>query len=84
MVQKNSDNSSESATISARSKDEAKMGKKSVDDVIHAVHEIDSSNKMIQNEVQSGNKRILEIVDIIREIEVKTKVINEIVFQTKL
>jgi len=84
MVQKNSDNSSESATISARSKDEAKMGKKSVDDVIHAVQEIDSSNKMIQNEVQSGNKRILEIVDIIREIEVKTKVINEIVFQTKL
>lgn len=84
MVQRNSDTSVESATLSSQSKDEAIQGQESVNEMIQAMKDIDESNQKIKDEVDGGNRRIAEIVQIIQEIESKTKVINEIVFQTKL
>lgn len=84
MVQRNAESSEQSALVSSQSRDEASVGKNSVNDMISAMRDIDNSNQKIQKEVQSGNQRIADIVKIIQEIESKTKVINEIVFQTKL
>lgn len=84
MVQRNSETSIESATLSSQSKDEAIQGQASVNEMIQAMKDIDESNRLIKDEVDGGNQRIGEIVKIIQEIETKTKVINEIVFQTKL
>lgn len=84
MVQRNTGNSFESAKVSAESKEVANLGKTSVEEVIAAVQDITKSNHNIQQEVHSSNQRIADIVKIIQEIESKTKVINEIVFQTKL
>ncbi len=84
MVQRNSDTSVESASLSSQSKDEAIHGQEAVNEMIQAMKDIDESNQKIKDEVDGGNRRIAEIVQIIQEIENKTKVINEIVFQTKL
>lgn len=84
MVKRNAESSVESAKVSSQSKEEAGLGKESVLEMIDAMKDINQSNQNIQDEVENGNKRIAEIVNVIKEIENKTKVINDIVFQTKL
>jgi hemerythrin-like metal-binding protein len=84
MVKRNAESATESSRVSAQSKEEASLGKQSVNEMIVAMRDINSSNQIIQDEVQNGNRKIVDIVKIIQEIESKTKVINEIVFQTKL
>jgi methyl-accepting chemotaxis protein len=73
MVQKNSENAKKSADVSGTSQDSATKGKKVVKEMIEAIDGINASNK-----------EIAEIVKVIGEIGNKTKVINDIVFQTKL
>jgi len=46
--------------------------------------EIDQNNADIMEQVNSSNAQFSEIVNVIQEIGNKTKVINDIVFQTKL
>ncbi len=83
-IEQNTNNSAASAKVSAQSKNEASLGKESVQSMINSMQEINESNLHIQTATASGNKRISEIVQIIQEIDSKTKVINDIVFQTKL
>ena len=59
-------------------------GSKSVDNMIRAIDEIKSTNDRILNQMEESNKEFGQIVKIISEIGDKTKVINDIVFQTKL
>jgi methyl-accepting chemotaxis protein len=49
-----------------------------------AINEIKGTNDQILNQMESSNKEFAEIVKIISEIGEKTKVIDDIVFQTKL
>lgn len=84
MIQRNSDNSVESAKVSAQSKEEATAGNRSVKEMISSMQEINSSNQEIQTAIETSNSKIGEIVHVIKEIEQKTKVINDIVSQTKL
>lgn len=84
MVQKNADNAKKTSEISEHSKGSAGRGKEVVQDMIKAIHEINASNESIQESINESNKKISEIVDVITEIGNKTKVINDIVFQTKL
>lgn len=73
MVQKNAENARKSAEVSAESNESATRGQQVVKEMIKAIDEINDSNK-----------EIVEIVKVISEIESKTKIINDIVFQTKL
>ncbi len=84
MVQKNADNAKKTSGIAENSKSNAGKGKEVVQEMIAAIHEINKSNEHIQESVDESNKKIAEIVDVITEIGNKTKVINDIVFQTKL
>ncbi|WGL60538.1 methyl-accepting chemotaxis protein [Pigmentibacter sp. JX0631] len=59
-------------------------GKNVINKMVNAIQNIKSRNQDIMDQVIEGNQRISEIVKVISEIENKTKVINEIVFQTKL
>ena len=59
-------------------------GKDVIIKMTNAITNIKSRNQDIMDQVIEGNNRIAEIVKVISEIESKTKVINEIVFQTKL
>ncbi len=84
MINKNADNSKTSQDFAQKSQDTATKGKKVVENMIRSIDEIDRSNADIMNQVESSNKEISDIVKVIAEIGTKTKVINDIVFQTKL
>jgi methyl-accepting chemotaxis protein len=73
MVNKNNENSRNSARATDESLGGTNKGKQAVEQMIRSMAEINESNS-----------QIAEIVKVIREIDSKTKVINDIVFQTKL
>lgn len=84
MVSRNTESSIESKKISENSESAARDGKNKIDRMVKAIDEISSSNHEIMNEMENNNNQISEIIQVIAEIESKTKVINDIVFQTKL
>lgn len=84
MVQKNSTNASEATSLAEQSKGNASRGQKVVENMIHAIDDINQSNQNIMVQINESNQQISEIINVIKEIESKTKVINDIVFQTKL
>jgi methyl-accepting chemotaxis protein len=84
MVGKNSDNAASSRDVSVKSDDAANQGRQSVEQMIVAIDDIDKSNSDMMVEVSNNNKDLSEINQVIHEINSKTKVINDIVFQTKL
>jgi methyl-accepting chemotaxis protein len=52
--------------------------------MVQSIDEIGISNENIMKQVDESNAQISEIVKVIADIGTKTKVINDIVFQTKL
>ena len=83
-VVSNADNAKKSADVSDHSKRSVHNGKLAVDEVIDSIAQISLSTEKIKDEIDQSNKEISEIVNVINEIGAKTKVINDIVFQTKL
>ena len=84
MVKKNAEGSVRAAHLSKQSEQSALHGQEVVQQMISAISEINVSNNNIMNQVNESNKRMQEIVHVIQGIGQKTKVINDIVFQTKL
>lgn len=84
MIAKNTDNAQRSSVSSKTSKDNAQKGKETVEQMISSIDEINKANVGIMNQVDYSNAQMQEIVKVIAEIGNKTKVINDIVFQTKL
>jgi methyl-accepting chemotaxis protein len=84
MIKKNSENANQSATSSAQSRNTAQEGRDTVLNMIRSIEEISESNNQIMGQVEQSNREFAEIVKVISEIGNKTKVINDIVFQTKL
>lgn len=84
MIRKTSENSSQLDVSSQKNYELARDGQKSVGEMLKLLVGITESNKQILNQVEEGNGKISEIVKVISEIGAKTKVINDIVFQTKL
>src|SRR5690554_2603517 len=84
MVQKNAENAKRAYELSNNSTNSAEKGKLVVQDMIKAIDDISVSNNSIMTQVEESNKQISDIVHVIAEIGNKTKIINDIVFQTKL
>ena len=84
MVKKSSDNCTTSAAFSSESRDTVIEGKRAVEEMIRSVDEVSEGNDQIMRSVEEGNRKIAEISSVIADIAAKTKVINDIVFQTKL
>ena len=84
MVSKNADNAKKSTEVSMKGQDSALRGKKAVEEMVLSIDEISKNNADIMIQVNEGNREISEIVKVIAEIGNKTKIINDIVFQTKL
>ena len=84
MVNKNAENAMKSAGISLKGQESAIKGKKAVQEMVLSIDEISKNNSEIMLQVEEGNREISEIVKVIAEIGNKTKIINDIVFQTKL
>jgi methyl-accepting chemotaxis protein len=62
----------------------AKTGQDSVREMLSEMDQIKSANRAVAIEVEASNTRMIHIVSLISDIGEKTKVINDIVFQTKL
>lgn len=84
MINRNTDSAQESKVTSEQSKKVATSGKVTVDEMLSSIGDITESNTNVMKNMEDSNSQISEILTVIREIEDKTKVINDIVFQTKL
>ncbi len=84
MIHSSSENAARSAEASKKSHELAGTGRDSMDQLIVAMSEIKSGSEVILERVDQGNAKITGIVNLIQEIGQKTKIINDIVFQTKL
>jgi methyl-accepting chemotaxis protein len=84
MVTRNTENSKHTATTSADSQRKADEGREAVARMAQSMEEIDRSNGEIMTQIEQSNQQMEEVVKVIRGIGEKTKVINDIVFQTKL
>ncbi len=84
MISANTESAKQSAKSSSQSLVFAEKGKDVVEEMIVAIEKINSSNDNIMTQINESNKEIESIVKLIAEIGNKTKVINDIVFQTKL
>ena len=84
MIHSSSENAQRSLEASKKSHELAKAGRDSMDQLIGAMGEIKSGSEIILDRVDQGNAKITGIVQLIQEIGQKTKIINDIVFQTKL
>jgi len=84
MISRNSESAQESKHTSTVSQNVAEQGKTTVDQMLHSIQEITTNNNDAMRKMEESNKQVGDILNIIREIDDKTKVINDIVFQTKL
>ena len=84
MAAKCADSAKDSLTIMTTSKESAEKGKGAIDAMLNSMRDIQESNGTIVAQVAESNSQLNSIVNLIGEIGQKTKVINDIVFQTKL
>jgi methyl-accepting chemotaxis protein len=84
MIAKAADGATATANSSTHSQRQAEHGRVTVDQMLSSMGEISESNEAIMSQISESNRKMTEIVNVIQEIGTRTKVINEIVFQTKL
>lgn len=84
MISKASESANQAAASSALSQTKAEEGRSAVQKMLSSMEEINKSNQDIESQIEHSNEQMSGIVKVIQEIGNKTKVINEIVFQTKL
>jgi methyl-accepting chemotaxis protein len=84
MIGKNTENAKKAAETSARSRETSGEGKQAVEQMIQSMERINQSNAQIMTQINESNQKMADVVNVIQEIGGKTKVINDIVFQTKL
>lgn len=84
MVDRNTDSAARTKEISDQSRASAARGVEDVQRLRKTVSAIRDSNEAVIRQVRTGNDRMNEVVAMITEIREKTKLIDDIVFQTKL
>jgi methyl-accepting chemotaxis protein len=84
MVEKNSENAESSLRSTEESDKNGRQAQAAIQQMNSAILEINTSNEDTAKHIKESTERIGDIVKLIREIGEKTKVINDIVFQTKL
>lgn len=83
-VEQNNQTAEQTLQASAESMRAAEEGMKNMSDVMMSIDNISSGMQELVGKIEEGHKEIQEIVEIISAISEKTKVINDIVFQTRL
>ena len=84
MIKTTSDNTFESCNKVKKSHQATQSGQSAVDDLLNAIQEITNANAQLEQQVEFSNTELKEIIQLIEGINTKTKVINDIVFQTKI
>lgn len=84
MIGKASQGANTTASSSNESQSKAEEGSRAVGEMLLSMDDISRSNDAIMSQINESNQKMAEIVTVIQNIGQKTKVINDIVFQTKL
>ncbi|WP_397601769.1 methyl-accepting chemotaxis protein [Silvanigrella sp.] len=84
MVNKNAENATQSKIVSNETSSIADYSKNNIEKMVQDIQNIQNDNNQFQIKSAENNKKMTEIINIISEINNKTKIINNIVFQTKL
>lgn len=84
MISRSTENAQSTSETSMQSQKKAEEGRVAVDQMMTSMDEITESNNAILAQINESNRQMSDIVKVIQDIGDKTKVINEIVFQTKL
>lgn len=84
MIRRNAEHAAASAQLSEQSRSSALQGQQTVKTMIVSIEEIAGSTFAIMNQVEENNRQMAGILKVIDEIGLRTKVINDIVFQTRL
>ncbi len=70
--------------VSRASQDMAQKGARHLDELMNEMEQIQESNRKLSEQTEAHSHEFMQIIHIIQQIGEKTKVINDIVFQTKL
>lgn len=84
MVEKTTQSTVTSRELSEDNAKRANQGKDTVQNLLSSIDSISESTDMLTNSIERNSDELQEIVEIIYRINEKTKIINDIVFQTKL
>ncbi|MGZ6459912.1 MAG: methyl-accepting chemotaxis protein [Bdellovibrio sp.] len=84
IVSRSDENSKHSLESFHHSKESIEVGKNSVDEMLKSIEKISHDNQEVISTLKMNAEEFQEIVRIISQMNEKTKVINDIVFQTKL
>jgi len=84
MVGKSAENASRSRENASESQRKIQTGKSAINDMLGSIRDIEASNQAIIRQMEANAREFDEFVKVIAEIGSKTRVINDIVFQTKL
>ncbi|MDB9786959.1 methyl-accepting chemotaxis protein [Bacteriovoracaceae bacterium] len=84
MIAKNNDNCQDGLKLSKKSLQVVDEGKAIVSELMTALAEISVQNDQFIDETKNSNEQLKSIFKVFNEIQNKTKVINDIVFETKL
>lgn len=84
MVAQNAESAEKVLNTVSENKKITSDGEKNVNEMLTSISDIKSTNEQILSQMENSNKELHNIVSIISNIGEKTKVINDIVFQTKL
>ncbi|MBT4762443.1 MAG: hypothetical protein HOO06_12145 [Bdellovibrionaceae bacterium] len=84
MGRASANNATQSVTKSNESYNVSLKGQTSVQKVLKSLNEIQGTNNKVVTHMLSNEDKMKSVMNVIREIEDKTKLINDIVFQTKL
>lgn len=84
MVKNNTDGADKVSTLVSESKAAVEQGIGHLDSLVERIKNLEHSSKDLAGVVESGNAQLAEIIQVFEEVNEKTKVINDIVFQTKL
>lgn len=83
-ITRNAETSERSKGFSNDCRESAVDGRETMSEMLSSIDEMTSSNQTISNQLQKNLGEITEMVSAINQIGEKTKLINDIVFQTKL
>jgi len=84
MIKRNSENAVNAKSSSSESLKSVKEGQQAVNNMLEAMQNISQNNESFNQFINKNNQELNEMVQVITNISDKTKVINDIVFQTKL
>lgn len=84
MVAKNSESVDETLKKALTTKQVAESGHQAVKETHRSVQEMNATNREMSRYLTESSKEISDMVAVIKNIGEKTKIINDIVFQTKL